>query len=437
LPPVAYEQLVRKLEKIPCRGFLADWGYTVPLGAPHTGATATLSIDATIGALNTTQPDLSVDTAQYQPPVAISSPLTSLSSTPDEMPLTSPVVVPIVASDLGENMVPVRRLISDPEGAGNTQFVALSDLKYTDDITLSMGGAPLPDPYRPSIDTNPLYRIVSLFPPTRRMVSLILYQGMWSWMAAELVLAGAGKPVKHEAHHDLESLFYVLLGISVLYDELYKLKPEGQLAECFDMYFNTSQPSLLKTITIQSQLGWSVAILKHISPYFHPLVRIFDELRQKIIMPMTVVGHSFKSGDPITHDYMIKTLLNALNDLPDSSWDAKVPSNDGQNGSSVDAKPRLNSETGLESAAQPRSDFKSSPSESHSIEVNTPYQQSSQLERPCMPRPDALRQVSGPGFTSPSVSSRGVVRKQVDDGFVGTRDSKRPRLDPIRAINPS
>lgn len=253
-------------------------------------------------------------------------------------------------------------------------------------------------------------------------------------MAAELLLAGAGKPVKHEAHHDLESLFYVLLGISVLYDEPYKLKPESQLAECFDMYFNTSQPSLLKTITIQSQLGWSVNILKHISPYFHPLVCVFDELHQKIIMPMTIVGHSFKSGDPITHDYMIKTLVNTLSDLPDWSWDAKVPPNNGENGSGVDAKPRLNSEMGLESAIQRRPDFKLLPSESHSFQVNTPSQQSSQLEHPRMPRPSTFRQVSGPGFTSSSTSSSGVVRKQADDGFVDTRDSKCTCLDPTRAI---
>ena len=160
LPSVAYERLVQKLEKIAHRGFLADWGYAVPLDAPHTDATAASPIGATIKAL--TQPDLSVNT-QHQSPVAPSSPLTSL-STPDEMPPTSPVVMPTlmnVASGLGENTVPVRCLMSDPKGSGNIQFIALSDLKYTDDITLSMGGAPLPDPNRPSINTNPLYRTVS------------------------------------------------------------------------------------------------------------------------------------------------------------------------------------------------------------------------------------------------------------------------------------
>jgi len=59
-------------------------------------------------------------------------------------------------------------------------------------------------------------------------------------------MAGLKKLVRHAPHHDLESFFYVLLGISMLYDEPRKLKPEDKLAECFDEYFNTFQPSLQK-----------------------------------------------------------------------------------------------------------------------------------------------------------------------------------------------
>lgn len=139
LPLVAYEWLVQKVKKIPRRGFLADWGYAVPLDT-----TAALPIGATIRAL--TQPDLSVDASQHQPSMA---PLTSL-STPGETPPTSPVVMPTlmnVASGSGENMVPVQCLISAPKGSGNIHFIAVSDLKYTDDITLLMGGAPLLDQY--------------------------------------------------------------------------------------------------------------------------------------------------------------------------------------------------------------------------------------------------------------------------------------------------
>ncbi|KAL4063630.1 hypothetical protein V8B97DRAFT_1876512 [Scleroderma yunnanense] len=140
-------------------------------------------------------------------------------------------------------------------------------------------------------------------------------------MAVELVMAGAGRPMNHMAHHNLESLFYVLLGISVIYDEPYQLKSEAELMKCFDIYFNTFQLSLLKTITIQSQLGWLANILEHISPYFCPLIPLFEVLHQKIIklpiiLPMTVVNHLFNSSNPITHDYMIRCLLSALSELP-------------------------------------------------------------------------------------------------------------------------
>ena len=37
-------------------------------------------------------------------------------------------------------------------------------------------------------------------------------------MSAQLVMAGPGQPVVHNALHDLESFFYVLLGICILYD---------------------------------------------------------------------------------------------------------------------------------------------------------------------------------------------------------------------------
>ena len=160
LPSVAYECLSRSSKKLPVEDSLLTgvmlYLLTLPIRTLQQPLLSVLPIKAL------TQTDLSVNT-QHQSPVAPSSPLTSL-STPDEMPPTSPVVMPTlmnVASGLGENTVPVRCLMSDPKGSGNIQFIALSDLKYTDNITLSMGGAPLPDPNRPSIDTNPLYRTVS------------------------------------------------------------------------------------------------------------------------------------------------------------------------------------------------------------------------------------------------------------------------------------
>ena len=71
-------------------------------------------------------------------------------------------------------------------------------------------------------------------------------------MSAELVMAGVGQPVTHQSNHDLESLFYVLVGVCLLLDKPYKPKCDEHLTQCFDKYFNTFEPNVLKTITIQS-----------------------------------------------------------------------------------------------------------------------------------------------------------------------------------------
>ncbi|KIK92702.1 hypothetical protein PAXRUDRAFT_558645 [Paxillus rubicundulus Ve08.2h10] len=131
-------------------------------------------------------------------------------------------------------------------------------------------------------------------------------------MAAELVIGGPGKPVIHGPHHDLESLFYVLLGICVLSDEPHKVRTDSQLAERFDKYFNTFESSLLKTITNQSEVGWEANIIMHISPYFQPLIPLLDLLREKIALPM--------SSDHITHDTMLHALVDTLRKLKDEHW---------------------------------------------------------------------------------------------------------------------
>ena len=139
----ARQSLLAKLQKISRRGLLADWGYAVPF-YPSDAAKPPSLVGATAPAVH------------HQPTdAAASSPLTSLTAL-DETP-TSPVAIP---DDLDENIVPVRNF-----GAGDAnnvvEYVALSELKETDDIILSMGGAPPLDPCWPSVDTNPLYRTVS------------------------------------------------------------------------------------------------------------------------------------------------------------------------------------------------------------------------------------------------------------------------------------
>ncbi|KIJ07661.1 hypothetical protein PAXINDRAFT_158357 [Paxillus involutus ATCC 200175] len=202
------------------------------------------------------------------PKPAASSPL---SDPPTQLASTSPILLPAADNTLetiGYKSVPVQRSAAPGDGGpGGLEYVALSQLKHDDEIVLSMWGDDPPDQSQPCINTNPLY-----------------CTGMWSWMATELVIAGPGKPVIHGPHHDLELLFYVLLGICVLYDEPHKVKTDSQLAECFDKYFNMFEPSLLKTITIQSEVGWEANIIMHISPYFQPLIPLLNLLREKIIL---------------------------------------------------------------------------------------------------------------------------------------------------------
>ncbi|KIM55290.1 hypothetical protein SCLCIDRAFT_46032, partial [Scleroderma citrinum Foug A] len=144
-------------------------------------------------------------------------------------------------------------------------------------------------------------------------------------MAGELVMIGPARSVRHAPHHDLESIFYVLLGISMFYDEPYKPKMEDKLSECFNIYFNMHHPSLQKIFMIQSVLGWLSSICKHFSNYFKLLHFLFDILHEKIIRPMTYIDGSFRlcEANPITHDEMVKYLINTLYNLPDKAWVTK------------------------------------------------------------------------------------------------------------------
>ncbi|KAG6369724.1 hypothetical protein JVT61DRAFT_13654 [Boletus reticuloceps] len=56
-------------------------------------------------------------------------------------------------------------------------------------------------------------------------------------MAAELSYMVPGTPVIHQPYHDLESFFYILVAICLLYDSPHATKPPKKLAECFDTLF--------------------------------------------------------------------------------------------------------------------------------------------------------------------------------------------------------
>lgn len=146
-------------------------------------------------------------------------------------------------------------------------------------------------------------------------------------MAAELSYILPGTPVTHQPHHDLESFFYILVGICLLYETPYVTKPPKKLAECFDPLFATAQPSLVKTFTIQSEFGWTAIILPNISPYFRPLVPLLSDLREKMILPLRVKDGVVQTPQDFTHREFIIRMVKTLALLSDNSW--KPHSNEG------------------------------------------------------------------------------------------------------------
>ena len=150
-------------------------------------------------------------------------------------------------------------------------------------------------------------------------------------MSAKLVMVGPGQLVIHKSVHDLESSFYVLLGILVLLDEPYKSKSNEELTQCFDKYFNTFELSVLKTITIQADLTWKSLILQHISTYFEPIIKLLTRLRDAIVSPLymnhkanfSIEHHSVMTNlsfPSLIHSQNSTPTLGCLIDLTAMSW---------------------------------------------------------------------------------------------------------------------
>ncbi|KAI5985843.1 hypothetical protein EDD15DRAFT_2200383 [Pisolithus albus] len=134
-------------------------------------------------------------------------------------------------------------------------------------------------------------------------------------------MAGPGQSVVHDPLHDLESLFYVLVGIYVLLDGPSKPKCDKELAQCFDKYFNTFEPSMLKTITIQSDITWRPFVLHHISEYFQPAVDLLTWLRDALIVPLFFDDHgNIHRRQPFTHDMFIANIIDTLSHLSPDAW---------------------------------------------------------------------------------------------------------------------
>ncbi|KAI5986737.1 hypothetical protein EDC04DRAFT_2913195 [Pisolithus marmoratus] len=134
-------------------------------------------------------------------------------------------------------------------------------------------------------------------------------------------MTGAGQLVVHEPLHDLESLFYILVSICILLNSPSKLKCDKDLTQCFDKYFNTFELSVLKTITIQSDITWKPFIMHHISEYFEPVIDLLTHLHNAIIIPLFFNNHrNIHCRQPFTHNLFIANIINMLSYLGLDTW---------------------------------------------------------------------------------------------------------------------
>ena len=139
-------------------------------------------------------------------------------------------------------------------------------------------------------------------------------------------LAGPGQPIVHNVLHDLKLFFYVLVGICMLYNGPSIQKLELGLAKCFNKFFNTFEPSILKTITIQSDLIWMPLIVKHIHPYFKSIIPLLLCLCTEIILPLaTNECREFYHKTQCNHDTFIRHIIIALSELWPNNWHSISP----------------------------------------------------------------------------------------------------------------
>ncbi|KAI5980660.1 hypothetical protein EDD15DRAFT_2381694 [Pisolithus albus] len=188
-------------------------------------------------------------------------------------------------------------------GDSETKTKLQNLLEGKDSIVIPMVGESIPNDANTPIDASPLHRT-----------------GTWAWMATELSHTVPGTPVVHQPHHDLESFFYILLAICLLYDTPGTTKPPKTLAECFDPLFAISQPSVAKTLAIQAGFGWTALILPYISSYFQPLIPLLDELRRELLLPIRLERGIVQPSSGFTHHMFIDGMVKILSRLPDSSW---------------------------------------------------------------------------------------------------------------------
>ena len=212
-------------------------------------------------------------------------------------------------------------------------------------------------------------------------------------MSAELIMAGAGQLVTHELIHDLESFFYVFVSICILLDGPYKPKCDKDLAHCFNKYFNTFEPSILKMITMQSDLTWKLFILQHISTYFEPIIDLLTRLHDAIIVPLSTNDHgNVRHSQSFTHDMFIANIIQTLSHLDADVWISVDQANSHNSDSNL--KVQVKELAGMTNEESPPS-----------VTENQLYAKSivpvmASALPPLLPRPTFHRSFAGPGFYS-------------------------------------
>ena len=144
-------------------------------------------------------------------------------------------------------------------------------------------------------------------------------------MATKLSHVGPSTVVVHQAHHDLESFFYILLAVCLLYNEPGKPKPAKVLFKCFDPFFAVMQPSTLKVVTIQSDFGWTMLMVPYISSYFQPLIPLLEKIRKELVLPIKLQAGNLQANRDFTHDDFIDAIVMVLVKLLANSWVPKMP----------------------------------------------------------------------------------------------------------------
>lgn len=140
------------------------------------------------------------------------------------------------------------------------------------------------------------------------------------WPQSSVISMVPRTPMIHWPNHNLESFFYILIMICLMYNTPNATKPPKKLSQCFDLLFAISEPSILKTLNIQSDFGWTAVIFPNISQYFQPLIPLLEHLQWELILPIKLENGIVQTNSSFTHQTFISAMVKTLAELPESSW---------------------------------------------------------------------------------------------------------------------